>query len=470
MASVNAQNNKSHIIEFTYMGLSLLGSFLILRWALNRLDPNKAAKEKVKDRKKQLSKRLGRSVNLEGPYEDIIAQEVVNPRQIDITLADVGGLEDIIDDLRRNIITPMRRPEHFRTSLLRQKRGVLLYGPPGTGKTMLAKALARECGASFINIKASTILSKWYGDTNKLINAVWTLAYKVQPTILFIDEVDSLLGARRSMEHEASTAMKTEFMQLWEGFETMPMNNVVVLGATNKRDSLDDAVLRRFSLQYEVKLPELAQRESILKLMLRKHGAEVGRGLVDPALLEEANSATAATAAGSLSPTTNGIAEPAISTTNNNNNRRNNRNNNNNVNGASAATAADPRVRPLRDIATRTDGYSGSDLSELCSQAAAIPVHEYIAAMERYEREQGEKQPVLEPLSKHHFEQVLAHIVPPSRAAQAAQASVRRRNGGGSNGLGMISGGDMDALAAAIAQGLSRGIRPFTEFPIDDSE
>ncbi|KAL4528945.1 hypothetical protein Ndes2437A_g03474 [Nannochloris sp. 'desiccata'] len=121
MASVNAQNNKSHIIEFTYMGLSLLGSFLILRWALNRLDPNKAAKEKVKDRKKQLSKRLGRSVNLEGPYEDIIAQEVVNPRQIDITLADVGGLEDIIDDLRRNIITPMRRPEHFRTSLLRQK-------------------------------------------------------------------------------------------------------------------------------------------------------------------------------------------------------------------------------------------------------------------------------------------------------------------------------------------------------------
>lgn len=387
---------------------------------------------------------------------------MVNPRQIDITLADVGGLEDIIDDLRRNIITPMRRPEHFRTSLLRQKRGVLLYGPPGTGKTMLAKALARECGASFINIKASTILSKWYGDTNKLINAVWTLAYKVQPTILFIDEVDSLLGARRSMEHEASTAMKTEFMQLWEGFETMPMNNVVVLGATNKRDSLDDAVLRRFSLQYEVKLPGLAQRETILKLMLRKHGAEVGHGLVHPVLIEEANTVSATPAAA----VANGTSEPVTS----GNRRNSNRNNSNNTNGAPAAIAADPRVRPLRDIAIRTEGYSGSDLSELCSQAAAIPVHEYIAAMERYETERGEKQPVLEPLSKHHFEQVLEHIVPPSRAAQAAQASVRRRHGGSSNGLGMISGGDMDALAAAIAQGLSRGIRPFSEFPIDDSE
>lgn len=400
---------------------------------------------------------------------------MVNPRQIDISLADVGGLEDIIDDLRRNIITPMRRPEHFRTSLLRQKRGVLLYGPPGTGKTMLAKALARECGASFINIKASTILSKWYGDTNKLINAVWTLAYKVQPTILFIDEVDSLLGARRSMEHEASTAMKTEFMQLWEGFETMPLNNVVVLGATNKRDSLDDAVLRRFSLQYEVKLPGLTQRESILKLMLRKHGTEVGHGLVHPALIEEANSTTATAAAATpaaAAAVANGTAEAATSKTNNDNkNRRNNRNNkSNNANVASAATIADPRVRHLRDIAIRTEGYSGSDLSELCSQAAAIPVHEYIAAVERYENERGEKQPVLEPLSKHHFEQVLEHIVPPSRAAQAAQASVRRRQGGGSNGLGMISGGDMDALAAAIAQGLSRGIRPFSEFPVDDSE
>ena len=96
---------------------------------------------------------------------------------------------------KRNVITPMLQPQHFRTSLLRQKRGVLLYGPPGTGKTMLAKALAKECTACFIVIKASTILSKWYGETNKMISAIWTVAYKLQPTILFIDEVDALLGS-----------------------------------------------------------------------------------------------------------------------------------------------------------------------------------------------------------------------------------------------------------------------------------
>lgn len=366
----------------------------------------------------------------------IIAQEVVNPRQIDVTLSDIGGLDEIIDDLRRNIITPMRRPEHFRTTLLRQKRGVLLYGPPGTGKTMLAKALAQECGACFINLKASTILSKWYGDTNKLINAVWTLAYKIQPTILFIDEVDSLLGARRSQEHEATTQMKTEFMQLWEGFETMPHNNVLVLGATNKREVLDDAVLRRFSLQYEVKLPGMAEREAILKLMLRRHAAEVGTDLVDPVLMEAA------------APQQNGTTETST---------------------VSSPRTLDSRVRPLRDIAERTEGYSGSDLAELCSQAAAIPVHEYIDAMERYESGRGAPQPQLEPLSKHHFELVLAHMVPPSRAAQAVQSRRRARRGGNGGPVGMIMEQDVDALAAAISAALARGLRvPFAEHPIGD--
>ena len=316
---------------------------------------------------------------------------------------------------------------------------------------MLAKALARECDACFINLKASTILSKWYGDTNKLIAAVWTLAYKIQPTILFIDEVDSLLGARRSMEHEATTAMKTEFMQLWEGFETMANNNVVVLGATNKRDALDDAVLRRFSLQYEVKLPGLSQREAILKLMLKRHGVEVGQNMVDNALLEDVSSASSAGGDGDTS-LPNGSSSSAA---------------------AAARQLADPRVSPLRDIAARTEGYSGSDLSELCSQAAAIPVHEYIASVEQWEkgRNVDGEAPTLEPLSKHHFEQVLAHIVPPSRAAQAAQRQRTRRGGGGagsSPGLGMFSAHDVDAMGAAIATALLRGFP--NPFPINEEE
>eukprot|EP00889_Picochlorum_renovo_P007618 jgi/Picre1/34648/NNA_002116.t1 len=121
---------------------------------------------------------------------------------------------------------------------------------------------------------------------NKMISAIWTLAYKLQPTILFIDEVDALLGSRNSSEHEATTAMKTEFMQLWEGFETDFESNVVVLGATNKKFSLDDAVLRRFSLQYEVSLPTAMQREEILRSILKRYSMEEGAHEIDDALLE----------------------------------------------------------------------------------------------------------------------------------------------------------------------------------------
>ncbi|GAB4817581.1 hypothetical protein N2152v2_004627 [Parachlorella kessleri] len=380
-------------------------------------------------RKKEIEKRLGRPIQTDGNYEDIIANEVVNPRTISVQLADIGGLDHIIEDLRRNIITPMMEPTLFRTTLLRQKRGVLLYGPPGTGKTMLAKALARECGACFINLKASTLLSKWYGDTNKLIAAVWSLAYKLQPCIVFIDEVDALLGTRRSMEHEATTAMKTEFMQarpsspghaalplcagrpagarcgidcLWEGFETAS-NQIVVLGATNKKDSLDDAVMRRFSLQYEIKLPEQDQRRSILQLTLMRHQVEMeGRQVqgIDADLLAD----------------------------------------------RLMCNSAGLRVQPLAHLAERTEGFSGSDLNELCSQAATMPVHEAIAERER--NRQGVREGTLpldtdmeslivEPLSLRHFETVLETFHPPSRAAQQEQRR-RQQESHGAGGQELI--------------------------------
>ena len=375
-----AVQNRTVVIELAYMGCSLLGSFLILRWALTRNDTS--LKAKARKQKKELAKRWGKNVELDGEFENIIAREVVNPDLIDVTLNDIGGLDHIIDDLRRNVITPMLQPQHFKTSLLRQKRGVLLYGPPGTGKTMLAKALAKECTACFIVIKASTILSKWYGETNKIISAIWTLAYKLQPTILFIDEVDALLGSRNSSEHEATTAMKTEFMQLWEGFETDFDSNVVVLGATNKKFSLDDAVLRRFSLQYEVALPSLSQREEILRSILKRYSMEDGAHGIHPDLLES-------------------IYEDALDVSNETTNGKKN-------------VKSHKVSSPLRDIAEKTEGFSGSDLKEMCSQAAAIPVHNFLSTAQS--KDEVEKGP--EPLSKIHFEQVLENMVPPSRAAQ----------------------------------------------------
>jgi SpoVK/Ycf46/Vps4 family AAA+-type ATPase len=419
---------------------------------LSHASPPTRPSTQAKDRKKALAKRLGKPIHLDGAYEDVIAQEVVNPASIDVSLADVGGLDAIVEDLRRHVITPVRHPEHFRQGLLRAKRGVLLYGPPGTGKTLLAKALAKECGACFINLKASTLLSKWYGDTNKLIHAVWTLAYKIQPTILFIDEVDALLGHRRALEHEATTAMKTEFMQLWEGFESRPHCNVVVLGATNKRDALDEAVLRRFSLQYEVRLPGAAQREAILRAVLRRHVADVGAEYVEPTLLRDVRAGPARAPAG--------------------------------LGGANGAGAPPPRASPVRDVARRTEGFSGSDLAELCSQAAAIPVHQYLADIEAAAAAAARGDDAaaaalaprgVVPLSKVHFEATLEVMVPPSRAAQAAQRRAARGGVGGSGG-GRRSGGggrgeESRAAAANFAAEVAEGLRRTGAFgPTSGSE
>lgn len=196
------------------IGASLLGSALLMKWTVGLMDPNAGSKKAAKVKKKEIARKLGRATIDTNSYEDVVALDVVNADAIDVSLDDVGGLQGVKDALHAKVIAPLREPALFSTSLLRQARGVLLYGPPGTGKTMLAKALAKESGACFINVRASTLQSKWFGDTNKLVTAVFTLAHKLQPSIIWIDEVDALLGRRRDMEHEAVTAMKTEFMQV----------------------------------------------------------------------------------------------------------------------------------------------------------------------------------------------------------------------------------------------------------------
>ncbi|KAI3433373.1 hypothetical protein D9Q98_003190 [Chlorella vulgaris] len=407
-----AATHKQTIIEVSYLGLSMLGSWLILRWALKQMDPNHNARALAKLRKKELAKRLGRPINLDGQYEDVVAQAVINPAAIEVSLEDVGGLDHIIEDITRNVITPMVHPELFRSNLLRQTRGVLLYGPPGTGKTMLAKALARECNACFILLKSSTILSKWYGDSNKLVAAVWSLANKLQPCILFIDEVDSLLGQRGHQEHEATTAIKTEFMQLWEGFETSGRSNILVLGATNKKERLDEAVLRRFSLQYEVKLPSAMQREAIMRLTLQRHAREIGYEHIDSQLLSSSTSSSGANDSGDG---TSGFADASSSST------------------GDGAAAGGSGGAALTWLAEHTAGFSGSDLVQLCSQAAAVPIQELIDDGAHHE---------LRALCRNDFEKVLEQFTPPSRAAQT---SWRRPGGGG----GIGDAGEDDAAASA---------------------
>jgi SpoVK/Ycf46/Vps4 family AAA+-type ATPase len=140
---------------------------------------------------------------------------------------------------------------------------------------MLAKAIANEAGASFINVSMSTITSKWFGEDEKNVRALFTLAAKVSPTIIFVDEVDSMLGQRtRVGEHEAMRKIKNEFMTHWDGLMTKPGEQILVLAATNRPFDLDEAIIRRFERRIMVGLPSIENREKILKTLLSKEHAE----------------------------------------------------------------------------------------------------------------------------------------------------------------------------------------------------
>jgi SpoVK/Ycf46/Vps4 family AAA+-type ATPase len=143
---------------------------------------------------------------------------------------------------------------------------------------MLAKALAHESGACFINLHISTLTEKWYGDSNKLVNAVFSLARKLQPSIVFIDEIDAVLGQRRSGEHEASGMVKAEFMTHWDGLASGQGNEhqrICILGATNRIQDIDEAILRRMPKKFPIGLPSSSQRHNIFSLILR--GTKIDR-------------------------------------------------------------------------------------------------------------------------------------------------------------------------------------------------
>lgn len=159
---------------------------------------------------KRLS-RTGRPVFNTNYFENIIAGDIVDPVDIDVSFGDIGGLERQKRDIYDLVVLPLKSPEFFaaRGNLLSVPKGILLYGKPGTGKTMLAKAIAKESGAFFIDLKISTIMSKWFGESQKLVRAAFSLARKLAPCIIFIDEVDSFMGKRGGVSDPTFSSMKT---------------------------------------------------------------------------------------------------------------------------------------------------------------------------------------------------------------------------------------------------------------------
>ncbi|CAG9467278.1 unnamed protein product [Pedinophyceae sp. YPF-701] len=180
--------------------------------------------------------------------------------------ADVAGLEAAKDALKEAVVLPVKFPQFF-TGKRKPWSGILLYGPPGTGKSYLAKAVATEADSTFFCVSSSDLVSKWMGESEKLVSQLFRMARERSPAIIFIDELDSLCSARGEGESEAARRIKTEFLVQMQGVNSSDAR-VLVLGATNLPYNLDNAVRRRFDKRVLIPLPESGARASMFRIHL----------------------------------------------------------------------------------------------------------------------------------------------------------------------------------------------------------
>ena len=264
--------NASDVIRFGAFAATNVALFYSLRWFLRYLDPARRGRATAERQAKTILDKLGiKNVRALTEYELAVASDLIDTSLIATTWTEIGGLDDVIEALKDDVILPLSHHRLFEGStLLAPPRGVLLYGPPGCGKTMLAKALAKEIGCHFLNLQLSSLGDKWYGESQKLVSAVFSLANIIQPVVIFVDEIDAFLRYRQHSDHETTAMMKAIFMSLWDGLESDPAARIVILGATNRPEDVDPAILRRMPLRFQVGLPDSQQRLAILKVILAK--------------------------------------------------------------------------------------------------------------------------------------------------------------------------------------------------------
>jgi SpoVK/Ycf46/Vps4 family AAA+-type ATPase len=251
-------------------------------------DSNEAEQEpeetdEWKRRTDEIMKNLPRGVDKQA------AQQILNEIVIqgdEVHWDDVSGLEVAKSALKETVVYPFLRPDLF-MGLREPARGMLLFGPPGTGKTMLARAVATESKSTFFAISASSLTSKFLGESEKLVRALFQLAKMLAPSIIFVDEIDSLLSSRSGGEHEATRRIKTEFLIQWSDLQKAAAGSamtdrdkergdatrVLVLAATNLPWAIDEAARRRFVRRQYIPLPEDWVRKQQVKTLLshQKH-------------------------------------------------------------------------------------------------------------------------------------------------------------------------------------------------------
>lgn len=256
----------------------------------------------------------------------------------DVRWSDIGDLIEIKQVLTEAVEWPLKHSEIFKHAGTRPPKGVLLYGPPGTGKTLIAKALATESGVNFISVKGPEILSKWVGESERGVREIFHKAKQAAPCIVFLDEIDSLVPRRGTGESQVIERVISQFLTEMDGIEEL--KGVVVLAATNRKDLIDDALLRtgRFDLILEVPLPTEPARLEIFKVH-------------------------------------------------------------------SSGKPLDKNISMER-LAGMTEGFSGSDISAVCREAALVAIREFLAA-EAGEKPEGYSNLMI---SDSHFTQALEAI------------------------------------------------------------
>ncbi|XP_064619122.1 fidgetin-like protein 1 [Lineus longissimus] len=254
-----------------------------------------AASEELDERYKHLDQKM----------VELIMSEIMDHGPA-LTWDDIAGLEFAKATIKEIVVWPMLRPDIF-TGLRGPPKGLLLFGPPGTGKTLIGKCIASQSKSTFFSISASSLTSKWVGEGEKMVRTLFGVARLHQPAVIFIDEIDSLLSQRSDGEHESSRRIKTEFLVQLDGATTEGDERLLVVGATNRPQEIDEAARRRFVKRLYIQLPEFAARRQIIYNLLSKQAYE--------------------------------LTEEEVS-----------------------------------QICTKTEGYSGADMANLCREAALGPI------------------------------------------------------------------------------------------------
>ena len=263
---------------------------------------------------------------------------------------DIAGLAEAKRLLEEAVGLPLLMPDYF-TGIRRPWKGVLMFGPPSTGKTMLAKAVATECGTTFFNVSSSTLASKYRGESERMVRCLFDMARANAPSTIFIDEIDSLCTSRgQAGEHESSRRVKSEILVQIDGCTTSDASGsggppqVMVLAATNFPWDLDEALRRRLEKRIYIPLPDRAQRQELVGINCR--GVEV---------------------------------------------------------------AADV---DLDGLGRDTEGYSGDDLTNICRDAAMMGMRRKIAGKRPAEIKQMRQEEVAMPITIADFTQAIARISP----------------------------------------------------------